>query len=314
MVDELKPLVIGVSSRALFDLEIEHEIFLQGSLTEYRQYQLDNEAVILAKGTAFHLVEALLRLNQLTDQRLVEVVVMSKNTPDTGLRIHNSIKHYQIDISRSAFSGGESLAPFLKAFSVDLLLTRDPRDVQTAIDTEECAAAVIYDPPQNFQPDQERIRLAFDADAVIISDDSEYIYRTEGLDTFQRHEEENEDIELRQGPFTKLVKVLSQINQQLGPERSPLKLAIVTARNTSAHVRVIKTLRQWGIIVDQAFALAGLPKEQVLQALRPHIYFDDQPAHLISASQHIPASQVPYRSDSKLKRLEQNSPINEEDN
>ncbi len=303
MSDEPKPLTIGVSSRALFDLETEHAIFVNQTVAEYRQYQLDNEAVILPKGTAFHLVEGLLRLNQLTNARLVEVVVMSKNTPDTGLRIHHSIKHYNMDITRSAFSGGESLAPYLRAFEVDLLLTRDPRDVQTAIDTEECAAAVIYDPPHNFQPDQEQIRLAFDADAVVVGDDSEYIYRTEGLVNFQRHEEANEDIALRRGPFTKLVKVLSQINQHIGPERSPLKLSIVTARNTPAHVRVIKTLRNWGIYIDQAFALAGLPKERVLQALKPHIYFDDQPAHLIAASRHIPASQVPYRSDSKLGQL-----------
>ncbi|MEH6579648.1 MAG: 5'-nucleotidase [Amphritea sp.] len=302
-IDLSQALVIGVSSRALFDLEHEDSIYQNDSVAAYRTYQQENENTLLEKGTAFHLVEALLGLNKLSDERLVEVVVMSKNSPDTGLRVLKAINHYGLDITRSAFSGGESLAPFLKAYSVDLLLTRHEEDAQVAIDTEDCAAALIYDPPKSYSPDKDKIRIAFDADAVIFSDESEYIYKTEGLDRFQENESINEDIALKDGPFAKLIRVLSKINRQLGIDSSPLSLSIVTARNGPAHMRIIKTLRKWDVFVDQAFFLGGMSKDQVLSALKPHIFFDDQPGHVKPASKLVPSSQVPYRSDSKLKQI-----------
>jgi len=296
-------LVIGVSSRALFDLEKENRIYESGSVEEYRRYQLENEQVVLGKGAAYYLVKALLDLNQYADERLVEVIVMSKNSPDTGLRVLNSIRHYGLDITRSAFSGGESLAPFLQAFSVDLLLTRHEADVQLAIDAEDCAAAVIYDPPKDYLPDSEKIRFAFDADAVLFSEESELIYKTEGLEKFQENEVRNEDVALTEGPFAKLVRVLSRIHHQIGSDKSPIKLSIVTARNGPAHMRVIKTLRNWDVYVDQAFFLGGMSKDKVLQALRPHIFFDDQVSHVEPASKVVPSSQVLYKSDSPLRRL-----------
>ncbi|MBL0951239.1 MAG: 5'-nucleotidase [Pseudomonas sp.] len=299
-------LVIGVSSRALFDLEKENNIFETSSIDEYRRYQLEHEELVLEKGAAYYLVEALLKLNKYAttpNQRLVEVIVMSKNSPDTGLRIHHSIKHYNLDITRSAFSGGESLAPFLQAFDVDLLLTKHIDDVQTAIDTEQCAAATIYDPPSDYLPDEERIRFAFDADAVIFSEDSEYIYKTEGMGPFQNNEQKNEDIELKDGPFAKFIRVLSTIHNTIGSDKSPIKISIVTARNSPAHVRVIKTLRKWNVYVDQAFFLGGLAKEKVLKALRPHIFFDDQRVHVEPASKVVPSSQVPYKTGSPLRQF-----------
>ncbi|MGE6662713.1 5'-nucleotidase [Stutzerimonas stutzeri] len=297
-------LVIGVSSRALFDLEKENEIFQSGSIDDYRRFQRENEKVILEKGAAYYLVEALLKLNKYADsQRLVEVIVMSKNSPDTGLRIHNSIKHYSLDITRSAFSGGEPLSPFLEAFNVDLLLTKHKEDVQAAIDMDQCAAAEIYNPPSDYLPDEEKIRFAFDADAVIFSEESEFIYKTSGIDEFQRNEVDNEDVELKDGPFAKLIRVLSTIHQRIGSDKSPIKLSIVTARNSPAHVRVIKTLRKWDVYVDQAFFLGGLPKDKILKALRPHIFFDDQRTHVEPASRVVPSSQVPYKTASPLKRF-----------
>ena len=309
--DLSQTLVIGVSSRALFDLEHENSIYQQQSIAAYRSHQLANEQTLLNKGTAFHLVEALLGLNKLSDERLVEVVVMSKNSPDTGLRVLKAIRHYKLDITRSAFSGGESLAPFLKAYSVDLLLTRHEADAQIAIDTDDCAAALIYDPPECYQPDNVKIRIAFDADAVIFSDESEYIYKTQGLQRFQDNEIRNEEVALPDGPFAKLIRMLSRINQQLGAEHSPLSLSIVTARNGPAHLRIINTLRQWNVFVDQAFFLGGMDKEPVLRAISPHIFFDDQPAHVRPASKSVPSSQVPYRSDSKLKQLPSSAPQTE---
>jgi len=301
-------LVIGVSSRALFDLEHENSIYQQQSVEAYRAYQLEQENTLLAKGTAFHLIEALLGLNSLSEQRLVEVVVMSKNSPDTGLRVLKAIQHYGLDITRSTFSGGEPLGVFLKAYNVDLLLTRHLEDAQVAIDTENCAAALIYDPPESYQPDKDKIRIAFDADAVIFSDESEYIYKTQGLESFQKNEADNEDIALKDGPFAKLIRLLSTLNQKLGVEHSPLSLSIVTARNGPAHLRVIKTLRQWNVYIDQAFFLGGMSKEPVLKALRPHIFFDDQPGHVEPASKLVPSSQVPYRSDSQITKLTENAP------
>lgn len=306
-----KVLVIGISSRALFNLEHENSIYQQQDIEAYRRFQLEQENQVLEKGTAFHLVDALLSLNKLSKERLVEVVVMSKNSPDTGLRVLKSIQHYELDITRSAFTGGEPLAPFLTAYSVDLLLTRHSDDAQVAIDTENCAAALIYDPPESFQPDRDQIRIAFDADAVLFSDESEYIYKTEGLERFQQNESDNEDVVLPDGPFAKLVRLLARLNEKLGVDRSPLRLSIVTARNGPAHLRVIKTLRQWGVYVDQAFFLGGMSKEQVLSVLRPHIFFDDQPIHLINASKQIPSSQVPYRSDSLIQALPEHSKDND---
>lgn len=306
-IDLEKVLVIGISSRALFDLEHENSIYQKQDIEAYRRFQLEQEDKVLDKGTAFHLVDALLSLNKLSEDRLVEVVVMSKNSPDTGLRVLKSIQHYGLDITRSAFTGGEPLAPFLTAYSVDLLLTRHSDDAQVAIDTENCAAALIYDPPESFQPDRDQIRIAFDADAVLFSDESEYIFKTEGLERFQQNESDNEDVALPDGPFAKLVRLLARLNEKLGVDRSPLRLSIVTARNGPAHLRVIKTLRKWGVFVDQAFFLGGMSKEQVLSVLRPHIFFDDQPIHLINASKQIPSSQVPYRSDSPIQSLPEQS-------
>jgi 5'-nucleotidase len=302
-IDLEKVLVIGISSRALFNLEHENSIYQQQDIEAYRRFQLEQENQVLEKGTAFHLVDALLSLNKLSEERLVEVVVMSKNSPDTGLRVLKSIQHYGLDVTRSAFTGGDPLAPFLTAYNVDLLLTRHSDDAQVAIDTENCAAALIYDPPESFQPDRDQIRIAFDADAVLFSDESEYIYKTEGLARFQQNESDNEDVVLPDGPFAKLVRLLARLNEKLGADRSPLRLSIVTARNGPAHLRVIKTLRQWGVFVDQAFFLGGMSKEPVLSTLRPHIFFDDQPIHLIKASKQIPSSQVPYRSDSPIQAL-----------
>ncbi|WP_432473802.1 5'-nucleotidase [Amphritea sp. HPY] len=296
-------LVIGVSSRALFNLEYEDSIYQNQDIEAYRSHQLEQESCLLTKGTAFHLVEALLGLNKLSNERLVEVVVMSKNSPDTGLRVLKAIQHYALDITRSAFSGGEPLGPFLNAYSVDLLLTRHQDDAQIAIDTKDCAAALIYDSPKSFQPDRDKIRIAFDADAVIFSDESEYIYKTEGLERFQQNESDNEDIALSDGPFAKLIRVLSRLNRKLGADHSPLSLSIITARNGPAHLRVIKTLRHWNVYIDQAFFLGGMSKEQVLGALKPHIFFDDQPGHVEPASKLVPSSQVPYRSDSPIQEL-----------
>jgi len=289
-------LVIGISSRALFDLEDENDIFNEKGVEAYSQYQRDNEENILKQGTAFHLVEALLKLNELSGKKLVEVIVMSRNSPDTGLRVFNSIEKYGLDITRAAFSGGENLSDYLEAFSVDLFLSKSEIDVQHAIDTG-CAAAILYAPPKEIDMSKQ-IRIAFDADAVIFSEESERIYKSQGLDAFLAHEKENVNKPLPEGPFAKLLKTFSFLQKQF--EKSPIRLAIVTARNSPAHERVVQTLRTWNVKIDEAFFLGGVSKDQILKAYRAHIFFDDQETHLEDASKVVPSGKVPYKTGSPL--------------
>ncbi|MPR34679.1 5'-nucleotidase [Salmonirosea aquatica] len=305
-LDLSQTLVIGVSTRSLFNLEEENSVFESEGIAGFRKYQLDHEDVPLEPGTAFYLVQSLLQLNTQASQRIVEVIVMSRNSPETGVRVLNTIKQLGLDITRVALSGGEPLAPYIDAFQVDLFLSKDESDVQTVIDSKVCAAAIIYAPPQEFNPSDNRVKIAFDADAVIFSDESEHRYKTEGMDAFHKYEAEHEDDPLAEGPFAKLLIKLSKIQEKFpsGIEMSPLRIAIVTARNAPSHMRVIRTLRKWGVYVDEAYFMGGLSKDKVLSAFGAHIFFDDQETHLKSASLIVPSGKVPYISNSPLKLLD----------
>lgn len=305
-IDLSDVLVIGVSTRALFDLEKENQVFEKEGIEGYRKYQLENENLPLAPGTAFYLIQSLLELNKQANKRIVEVIVMSRNSPETGVRILNTIKNSDLDITRVALSGGETLAPYIDAFNVDLFLSKDEKDVQMVIDSKACAAALIYAPPKEFNPSDNRVRIAFDADAVLFSDESEHRFKSEGMEAFHQYEAEHENDPLKEGPFAKLLIKLSKIQEHLPTriELSPLRLAIVTARNAPSHMRVIKTLRKWGVYVDEAYFLGGLDKDKVLDAFGAHIFFDDQDTHLEKASKVVPSGKVPYASDSPLKSTE----------
>ncbi|MBI9063711.1 MAG: 5'-nucleotidase [Marinilabiliaceae bacterium] len=298
-LDLSNTLVIGISSRALFDLEKENEIFEKEGLTAYQKYQVEHEDIQLEKGTAFHLIKSLLKLNETRrDRKLIEVVIMSRNSPDTGLRILNSIKYYNLPISRSAFTSSVSLANYVDAFDVDLFLSKSESDIQDVIDSGKCAAALIYSPPDGFKPDDNTLRIAFDADAVIFSDESEQIYKKQGLTEFQKNESNNENIPLKEGPFGKFIKLLSKIQRDI--DKNLMRIAIVTARDYPANIRVIKTLRSWGVYVDEAFFLGGISKDKVLKSFNAHIFFDDQDAHVVPASVLVPSSRVPYKKTSPL--------------
>lgn len=302
-------LVIGISSRALFDLELENRIFEQEGLDAYARYQTDNESRVLEPGTAFALVEAFLKLNEKLGEHLVEVVIMSQNNPQTGLRVMNSIDFYNLGITRAAFSGGQSLGPYLEAYSVDLYLSKNSEDVQEAVD-HGLAAAQLYSPPEAFNPDADEIRIAFDGDAVLFSEESEIIYKQQGLDAFLEHEKIFADLPLPEGPFGRVLKTLSRI-KSLSDE--PLvRIALVTARDRPAHERVILTLRSWGVTVDEAYFLGGLSKNQVLKAFNAHIFFDDQDKHAGPASEHVPSARVPYRTTSELYDKDAPRPDNHE--
>lgn len=305
-VDLSEILVVGVSTRALFNLEEENKIFEEQGIEAFRKFQLENENELLQTGTAFHLVRSLLELNKEANRKIVEVVVMSRNSPETGMRVLNTIEEYNLDITRVAFTGGEPLSPYINAYDIDLFLSKDQKDVQTVIDSGECAAALIYNPPTSFSSLDPRVKIAFDADAVLFSDDSEYRFKTEGMDSFHKYEKEHEDDALAEGPFAKLLIKLSKIQEHLpmGIEYSPLRLAIVTARNAPSHKRVIKTLRKWGVYVDEVYFLGGLAKDKILKAMQAHIFFDDQDYHLIESSKVVPSAKVPYLSKSRLNSIE----------
>jgi len=287
-------LVIGISSRALFDLEHENTIFDNDGVEAYTAYQRAHENDPLLPGTAFPLVKALLKLNQLIPgRRLVEVVVISRNTPDTGLRAFNAIETHKLDISRAAFTGGEPIVHYLQAFKIDLFLSREKDDVQDAIDGG-VAAAQLYTAPSNYVAPENQIRIAFDGDAVLFSRESEQIYAEKGLDAFVRHEQRHRNKAMREGPLAKLLFALSEIQKQFTPATCPVRIAIVTARNSPAHKRVIHTLRTWNVTVDEAFFLGGLPKADVLHAFGAHMFFDDQEGHVQLASAVVPSGRVPY--------------------
>jgi 5'-nucleotidase len=291
-------LVIGISSRALFDLEAEENIFRTQGLDAYRRHQLDNENEILKRGAGYALVRALLKLNALADsKRLVEVVIMSRNSSETSMRIFNSIKHYDLDITRAVLSGGASLAPYLAAFNVSLFLSLHEDDVQAAVNSG-VASALLYQKPENALEELNQIRIAFDGDAVIFSDESERIFQQQGIEAFEKHERENAMRPLPDGPFARLLKALSYIQNNFKDAEgraAPIRTALVTARSSPAHERVIRTLRVWDVAIDETFFMGGVAKSDVLAAFKPHIFFDDQPGHCARAAPLVQTGLVPIR-------------------
>ena len=290
-------LVIGISSRALFDLSRENEIYEKEGLEAYCQYQLDHENDVLQPGSGFALIQAMLRINEIDpDNRHIEVVIMSRNSADTSLRISNSIDHYGLDITRAAFTGGEKVAKYLNAFDVDLFLSATEEDVQAAVESRVASGLIYEGSNQQSGESLDQIRIAFDGDAVLFSEESELIYQQQGLDAFIEHEKKNALQPLPEGPFAKLLKTLSYLQFQLDELESGstmIRTALVTARNSPAHERVIRTLRAWNVRIDETFFLGGVSKDQVLAAFSPHIFFDDQLLHCDNAAKIVPTARVP---------------------
>lgn len=313
-IDLSKTLVVGISATALFDLAAEDALFReqtaedpQNAMDVYRRTMQEKENDELKPGTGYHLVEALLKLNRFQkdgEPPLTEVVVMSRNSPETGLRVLNNIRSRKLPITRFAFTAGEPVVDYLDAFDVDLFLSTNVDDVQKVIDSRSCAGAVLTAPPvsiANLTTDQ--VRIAFDGDAVLFADDSELVYKTKGLAEFQKVEDTQQDTPLKEGPYASLLIKLSKLQERLPGrvEFTPIRIALVTARNSPAEMRVIKTLRHWGVYVDEAFFLGGVEKTKILKAFKPHIYFEDQDVHLEAASKIVPAGKVPYLTESKLR-------------
>ena len=291
-------LVVGISSRALFDLEYENTIYEEQGLQAYLAYQREHEQDILKPGTAFPLIRALHKLND-GEEQLVEIIIMSKNSADTSLRIFNSIEHYGLDISRAALVGGNKIAPYLSAFRTGLFLSANEEDVQEAIDAGVAAGLICSHNDLEIRPDAviDQIRIAFDGDAVIFSDESEKIFKSQGLEAFEEHERLNARKPLPEGPFAKLLATISRVQKKFPTDDMPIRTALVTARNAPAHERVIRTLMAWGVRIDEAFFLGGVQKSDFLQAFGAHIFFDDQAVHTEPASRLVPAARVPYKSE-----------------
>jgi len=285
--------VVGISSRALFDLAAEQEIFEKDGLEAYTQYQLEHENDLLTPGTGFPLVEAMLSLNtRATLQRKIIVVVMSRNNAETSIRISKSIKHHNLDIIRGAYTSGEPLARYLGAFNVDLFLSASKSDVQAANDAG-FAAGLIYPYHREDGLPSDGLRIAFDGDAVLFSDESERVYKTQGLDGFIAHETAKVHEPLPDGPFANLFRKIADLQSQSAVAGKPLiRTALITARNAPADERVIRTLRSWKVRIDEVFFMGGAPKAPVLKAFAPHIFFDDQATHCEPASEVVPTAQV----------------------
>jgi len=315
-VDLSETLVIGISATALFDLSEADNIFREKvkhdpdtAMEEYREYMLQNESEPLNDGTGMPIVDALLRLNKHQkdgEPPIVDVVVMSRNSPETGYRVISEIRRRKLKITRFAFTAGESNIEYLDGFYVDLFLTTSENDAQRVIDSNVCAAAIVKEPPTtNGNLSEDQVRFAFDADAVIFSEESEIVNQTDGLDAFYENEDTEQDVPLKEGPHAKLLLKLSKLKDRLPgrKEYSPVKLAIFTARNSPAEMRVIKTLRKWEVYVDMVFFLGGLQKSKFLKVFKPHIFFDDQDSHLDPASIDVPCAKVLYPSHSPLKKI-----------
>src|SRR5215467_766410 len=284
-------LVVAISSRALFDLSESHRIYTEAGVDAYHRYQVEHEDEILAAGPAFVLVKKLLRLNR-PDKQYVEVILLSRNSADTGLRVFNSIKHYGLDITRAAFTKGEPTSRYVPAFGAHLFLSADTGDVRRALDDGHAAATIF--PSVSASTETDGLRIAFDGDAVLFSDEAERVYQEEGLAAFSNSESAAALKPLSGGPFKDFLAGLHRIQSDFADDASPIRTALVTARSAPAHERVIRTLRAWNIRIDEALFLGGLDKGEFLRAFRADIFFDDQRTHVESALKHVAAGHVPH--------------------
>ncbi|MCU1070674.1 5'-nucleotidase [Stenotrophomonas maltophilia] len=300
-------LTVAVTSRALFDLEESHALFESDGVAAYAEFQRQHEDDILGPGVAFPVVRKLLALNQgaSPDNPRVEVILLSRNSADTGLRIFNSIQHYGLGIIRATFTAGEPTWPYVKPFGTDLFLSANPESVRSALRHGIAAATILPKPPGETaaaaadQIDTGRpagqLRIAFDGDAVIFGDESERISREQGVEAFGRHERERAREPLSGGPFRGFLSALHTL-QEVFPagESAPIRTALVTARSAPAHERVIRTLREWGVRLDEALFLGGRHKGPFLQAFGADIFFDDSQHNIDSAREHVAAGHVPH--------------------
>ena len=295
-------LVIGVASSALFDLTGSHQVYLDSGPDEYRNFQERNLDVILGKGVAFPFIRRFLNINKCFPRQCpVEVVLFSRNSPETGLRVMRSIAHYGLDISRAAFMTGTAPYPYLPAFNTSLFLSANEDDVTAAIAANYPAGLVL---PSRIVDDDDdvELRVAFDFDGVIADDESESVFKQNGLDEFHAHEAKHVARPHQPGPLADMFQQLAlmqrmeeRMARRDSSYRKVLRIAIITARSAPSHERVVTTLKSWGVSANETFFLGGMDKARVLSVFKPHIFFDDQLSHLTSSpGGTIPMVHVPF--------------------
>lgn len=287
-------LVVAISSRALFDFEEENAVFEGRGEREYVELQLSRVDVPAKEGVAFALVKKLLAFNTPGAQR-VEVVILSKNDPVSGLRVFRSAAREGLRLERGVFTRGRTPYRYLDALRANLFLSANEADVMSALEAKVPAARVYPDSARAAERHADEVRIAFDGDAVLFSDEAERVFQADGLDAFTRHETEHARRPLPPGPFKPLLEALHRLQQAAGTDvRMRLRTALVTARSAPAHERAVRTLMQWNIGVDEAMFLGGLDKGEFLRAFEPDFFFDDQRAHVESAKRHVAAGHVPF--------------------
>ncbi len=294
-VSRRPPLVVAITARALFDLEDSHGLFETEGLDAYADHQREREDVILEPGIAFPLVRKLLALNAsaAADAPPVEVILLSRNSSDTGLRIFNSIQHHGLDIRRATFTSGAPVWPYIRPFGAQLFLSANPVSVRAALEAGVAAATIL--PARAALSGHHQLRIAFDGDAVIFGDESERVSREHGVEAFGLHERERAREPLSGGPFRGFLSALHDLQVAFPTgEDAPIRTALVTARSAPAHERVIRTLRDWGVRLDEALFLGGREKGPFLEAFGADIFFDDSPHNIDSARKHVAAGHVPH--------------------
>ena len=291
-------IVVAISSSALFDMSESDKIFREQGLIAYKEHQRKNIDGPFKKGVAFPFVSRLLKINDdFPTARPVEVILMSKNSPESGLRAFNSFNYYGLDITRAVLSSGDANFQYLPAFNADLFLSSNEEDVKEALKLGYPAGRIVESTIDD--DDSPELRLAFDFDGVLADDESEKVYKEKGMEEYRKYESSKKTEPLSPGPLEPLLKKISSFQKmertfgQSHPEYIPkIKTSIVTARNAPAHERMIRTLNSWGIDVDALFLLGGMDKDKILSILKPHMFFDDQMVHLENI--HAPAVHIPF--------------------
>ena len=283
-------LVVAISSRALFDFEEENQVFEQTDDRAYMKLQLDRLEMPAKPGVAFSLVKKLLAFNQAGAQH-IEVVILSRNDPVSGMRVFRSAQHYGLPIQRGSFTRGQAPWRYLKPLHANLFLSTHLSDVRAALDAGVPAAQVYPHSAHASGAHPNEVRIAFDGDAVLFSDEAEQVYQAQGLNAFQQHEKDKASQPLSAGPFKPLLEALHRLQTQ-GTPSMRIRTALVTARSAPAHERAIRTLMNWNVEVDEAMFLGGLEKGEFLREFEPDFFFDDQTGHIESAARHVPAGHV----------------------
>ncbi len=294
-------LIVAITSRALFDMAESHALFERAGLDAFHTYQRERENDPLLPGIAFPLVQKLLRLNAPRPaEPRVEVVLLSRNSADTGLRVFNSIEHYGLDVARAAFTSGSPVAPYVRSFGAQLFLSANPESVKRSLDAGIAAATIL--PSKAPAASSDQLRIAFDGDAVIFGDESERVSQEQGVEAFHRHEVERVDQPLSGGPFRGFLAALHRLQEAFPEENSPIRTALVTARSAPAHKRVILTLRHWGVRLDEALFLGGRDKGPFLETFGADIFFDDSTQNVESARRHVATGHVPHGVSNERRR------------